>query len=321
MTGERTGWPQISVSTVAPTPSAPGSRRGWQNHQGVIRWPCVRRTKKATRSPTSRFGIQADISGIGSSGRKSSSEMQAKGEITMKNKARAIFPVMCSLVMAAVVYAELKKGYYSPAELGALRQAVPIELSPDSNFQVSSYPVPAVDLAPGDGLQDVQIYCNTCHSPRDFYRDVQLGDGSRRLRRIEKRLLLFRGTRSPAPSRAYRAFAGFELPGFVVSRAGGRSRPRRWPARRPDLLQHLPQPALHHHAAAAPRRHLGSRSKQDEQNLRRRHSRRQHAEDHSLPASPLRARHPQTVEWKSARFMNDAATAYAVVAVGGLAQP
>jgi len=92
--------------------------------------------------------------------------MQAKGEITMKNRARAIFPVMCSLVMAAVVYAELKKGYYSPAELGALRQAVPIELSPDSNFQVSSYPVLAVDLAPGDGLQDVQIYCNTCHSPR-----------------------------------------------------------------------------------------------------------------------------------------------------------
>ncbi len=84
----------------------------------------------------------------------------------MKNRARAIFPVMCSLVMAAVVYAELKKGYYSAAELGALRQAVPIELSPDSNFQVSSYPVPAVDLAPGDGLQDVQIYCNTCHSPR-----------------------------------------------------------------------------------------------------------------------------------------------------------
>jgi len=23
-----------------------------------------------------------------------------------------------------------------------------------------------VDLAPGDGLQDVRIYCNTCHSPR-----------------------------------------------------------------------------------------------------------------------------------------------------------
>jgi hypothetical protein len=68
--------------------------------------------------------------------------------------------------MAAVVYAELKKGHYSPAQLGVLCQAAPIELSPGSNFQASAYPVPAVDLAPGDGLQDVQIYCNTCHGTR-----------------------------------------------------------------------------------------------------------------------------------------------------------
>jgi hypothetical protein len=73
---------------------------------------------------------------------------------------------MCSLVTAAVVYAELKKGSYSPAQLGVLHQAAPMELSPDSNFQVSAYPAPAVDLAPGDGLQDVQIYCNTCHGTR-----------------------------------------------------------------------------------------------------------------------------------------------------------
>jgi hypothetical protein len=84
----------------------------------------------------------------------------------MKNRARAILLVMCSLMMAAVVYAELKKGYYSPAELGSLRQAAPIQLLPDANYQVSAYPVPAVDLIPGDGLQDVQIYCNTCHGPR-----------------------------------------------------------------------------------------------------------------------------------------------------------
>jgi hypothetical protein len=68
--------------------------------------------------------------------------------------------------MAAVVGAELKKGYYAPAQLGMLHQAAPIEPSPDSTFQVSAYPAPAVDLAPGDGMQDVQIYCNTCHSPR-----------------------------------------------------------------------------------------------------------------------------------------------------------
>jgi hypothetical protein len=84
----------------------------------------------------------------------------------MKNRARAILIMMCSLVMATIVYAQLKKGYYAPAELGILHQAAPVDLSPDSIFQVSAYPVPALDLAPGDGLQDVQIYCNTCHSPR-----------------------------------------------------------------------------------------------------------------------------------------------------------
>ena len=85
----------------------------------------------------------------------------------MKNRVRRIFLVVCGLALASsVVYAELKKGYYSPAELGSLRQAAPIQLLPDANYQVSAYPVPAVDLVPGDGLQDVQIYCNTCHSPR-----------------------------------------------------------------------------------------------------------------------------------------------------------
>lgn len=85
----------------------------------------------------------------------------------MKNRVLAMFLVICGLVMVAgVVYADLKKGYYRPAELGSVQQAAPMELSTDSNYQVSAYPVPATDLAPGDGKQEVQIYCNTCHSPR-----------------------------------------------------------------------------------------------------------------------------------------------------------
>lgn len=75
--------------------------------------------------------------------------------------------MICGLGMVAgVVYADLKKGYYSPTELGSMRQSAPMELLADSNYQASAYPVPAVDLTPGDGLQEVQIYCNTCHSPR-----------------------------------------------------------------------------------------------------------------------------------------------------------
>jgi hypothetical protein len=84
----------------------------------------------------------------------------------MQNKTRTTFVVICSLVMAVVLCAEVKKGYYSPSQLGVLRQASPIEPLPDASFQVSAYPAPPVDLAPGDGMQDVQIYCNTCHGTR-----------------------------------------------------------------------------------------------------------------------------------------------------------
>ena len=84
----------------------------------------------------------------------------------MKSRIPAVFLVVCSVMAAsALVYADLKKGYYRPAELGSVRQAAPIELFPDSIYQVSAYPVPAADLAPGDGSQEVRIYCSTCHSP------------------------------------------------------------------------------------------------------------------------------------------------------------
>jgi hypothetical protein len=82
------------------------------------------------------------------------------------NKGIAIFLLMCGLVtVAAAVYADLKKGYYRPAEFGSVRQAAPVELTADSGYQVSAYPMPGEDLAPGDGSQEVRIFCNTCHSP------------------------------------------------------------------------------------------------------------------------------------------------------------
>jgi hypothetical protein len=85
----------------------------------------------------------------------------------MKNRAVAIFMVACGVaITAGVVFADLKKGYYSSDQLGSIQQAAPAALSPDADYGVSVYPVPTLELAPGEGRQDVQIYCNTCHSPR-----------------------------------------------------------------------------------------------------------------------------------------------------------
>jgi len=85
----------------------------------------------------------------------------------MKNRVAAILAMACGMAIAAgAVYADLKKGYYSPDQLGSMQQAALAPLSLDADYEVSAYPVPTLELAAGDGRQDVQIYCNTCHSPR-----------------------------------------------------------------------------------------------------------------------------------------------------------
>lgn len=85
----------------------------------------------------------------------------------MKNRIPEIFVMASSVAMAAgAIYADLKKGYYTPDPLGSIEQAAPATLSTDDEYEVSAYPVLTLELARGDGLQDVQIYCNACHSPR-----------------------------------------------------------------------------------------------------------------------------------------------------------
>jgi hypothetical protein len=99
------------------------------------------------------------------SDKKLSWEAQAEGNVM--SRARSICLVTFTLAIAAgVVYGQLKKGDHSPAPLGSLQQAAPIEPMPDASYEVPAYAAEAVALAPGDGIQDVQIYCNTCHSPR-----------------------------------------------------------------------------------------------------------------------------------------------------------
>jgi len=85
----------------------------------------------------------------------------------MANRLIALLLVACAVgISAGAVYADLKKGYYSPAQLGIEQQAAPPVFSSDGAYEVSSYPVPALEIAPGDGRAEIQIYCNTCHSLR-----------------------------------------------------------------------------------------------------------------------------------------------------------
>ncbi len=85
----------------------------------------------------------------------------------MKNRLLVVVLAIAAFALAGIVVsADLTKSNYRPTNLGVLQQPQPAELSDDSVYQVAAYAVPALELAPGDGRQLVQIYCNTCHSPR-----------------------------------------------------------------------------------------------------------------------------------------------------------
>jgi sulfite dehydrogenase (cytochrome) subunit B len=87
--------------------------------------------------------------------------------MSASNKTRkTLLVIIATAACALLAFADLKKGEYAPSQLGSLQQSAPPQLAPDANFAVSAYPAPAVDLAPGDGVQEVRIYCNTCHTPR-----------------------------------------------------------------------------------------------------------------------------------------------------------
>lgn len=85
----------------------------------------------------------------------------------MKNRTTALVVILgVAGISAGALYADLKKGYYAPAPAGGVPQTAAPALIPDASYEVSSYPLSALDLAAGDGRAEVQIYCNTCHSLR-----------------------------------------------------------------------------------------------------------------------------------------------------------
>jgi mono/diheme cytochrome c family protein len=86
----------------------------------------------------------------------------------MKGTLPALFLALSLPLVAAggLGDAELRNGDYRPAEMGNIQQAAPPELSANSTYEVSAYPMFAPELAAGDGKQEVESYCAMCHSPR-----------------------------------------------------------------------------------------------------------------------------------------------------------
>jgi mono/diheme cytochrome c family protein len=68
---------------------------------------------------------------------------------------------------AAILYAQSQNGYYSQTNLGSMTQpGPPGALGTGAVYRAGAYPLYRPQLAPGEGKQEVEAYCNTCHSTR-----------------------------------------------------------------------------------------------------------------------------------------------------------
>ena len=64
------------------------------------------------------------------------------------------------------LYADFRAGYYSPTGPETIHQMLPNIASTDATYDAGQYPIYEPELAAGDGRQEVETYCDTCHSPR-----------------------------------------------------------------------------------------------------------------------------------------------------------
>jgi len=81
-------------------------------------------------------------------------------------------------VASGLVYGEYDRGYYSEGNGGAIRRfATPPEMV-GAVYSVGVYPMYPPQLAAGEGREDVQSYCSTCHSARYITMQPALPPGA-----------------------------------------------------------------------------------------------------------------------------------------------
>jgi mono/diheme cytochrome c family protein len=72
-----------------------------------------------------------------------------------------------SLLATAALYAQFNAGHYDSADRrGVIRQMLPAVSSPGATYDAGAYPLFPASFPAGAGRQEMEAYCNTCHSPR-----------------------------------------------------------------------------------------------------------------------------------------------------------
>lgn len=72
---------------------------------------------------------------------------------------------LLSIVAVGVISADLELGYYSSSNLGSIAQPALLKQPADAAYKIGEFPLYKPELVPGEGRQDVEAYCNTCHTP------------------------------------------------------------------------------------------------------------------------------------------------------------
>jgi hypothetical protein len=71
-----------------------------------------------------------------------------------------------SLFAAELLYAQSQTGKYTEKNPGSITQTISRQQTNGATYSVDAYPLYRPMLAPGEGRELVEAYCNTCHSTR-----------------------------------------------------------------------------------------------------------------------------------------------------------
>ena len=79
----------------------------------------------------------------------------------------ALMPAGLAIALAgSLVFAQVRSGAYGSANAARMGQAAMPGFAPDAKYDVGPYSSLTPELAEGEGRQEVQSFCATCHSTR-----------------------------------------------------------------------------------------------------------------------------------------------------------
>jgi|ERR1700730_17795407 hypothetical protein len=85
----------------------------------------------------------------------------------MRHSAALLIGVLgLSLLTAGLLHAQSQTGNYTSKNPGSITQTVSSKQANGATYTVDAYPLYRPVLAPGEGRDAVESYCNTCHSTR-----------------------------------------------------------------------------------------------------------------------------------------------------------